>query len=30
MVNQTLIEKYGTHEASFYQLINDKVKQNFK
>ncbi|XP_046657326.1 glutamate receptor ionotropic, kainate glr-3-like isoform X4 [Daphnia pulicaria] len=24
MVNQTLIEKYGTHEASFYQLINDK------
>ncbi|XP_046454085.1 ionotropic receptor 93a-like isoform X2 [Daphnia pulex] len=24
LVNQTLIEKYGTHEASFYQLINDK------
>ncbi|KAI9556275.1 hypothetical protein GHT06_018849 [Daphnia sinensis] len=23
-VNQTLVEKYGTHEASFYQLINDK------
>ncbi|KZS20158.1 Uncharacterized protein APZ42_013153 [Daphnia magna] len=22
-VNQTLVEKYGTHEASFYQLIND-------
>lgn len=26
-VNQTLVEKYGTHEASFYQLINDNVRQ---
>ncbi|XP_032796243.2 glutamate [NMDA] receptor subunit 1 [Daphnia magna] len=23
-VNQTIIDKYGTHEALFYQLINDK------
>nr|CAH0105017.1 unnamed protein product [Daphnia galeata] len=24
-VNQTLVDTFGTHEASFYQLINDKV-----
>lgn len=29
VVNQTLVEKYGTHEASFYQLINDPVKNRF-
>ena len=26
-VNQTLVEKYGMHEAAFYQLINDKVRK---
>ncbi len=29
-VNRTLVEKYGTHEASFFQLINDKVNPNMK
>ncbi|XP_057378577.1 probable glutamate receptor [Daphnia carinata] len=24
LINETLIDKYGTHEAAFYQLINDK------
>lgn len=24
-IDQSLIEKYGTHEASFYHLLNDKV-----
>lgn len=24
-VNETIAEKYGVHEASFFQLINDKV-----
>ncbi|KAI9553417.1 hypothetical protein GHT06_021321 [Daphnia sinensis] len=24
LINQTLIDKYGTHEAAFYQLINDE------
>lgn len=25
IVNQSLVEKYGTHEAAFYMLINDQV-----
>lgn len=24
LINQTLIDKYGIHEAAFYQLVNDK------
>jgi hypothetical protein len=27
LINQTIAEKYGTHEALFYQLINDKVRE---
>ena len=27
-VNETLADKLGTHEAAFYQLINDKVGLN--
>lgn len=26
-INESLVEKYGTHEASFYQLLNDNVSK---